>query len=130
MVKINMAEPQNDISPLLSEVNTRLRDADEKNKLIRERVLVLGKNLLDVKNSVEEELKFVREENKEIKKEIEKLKKILSLITSEIPKYVKKDEMYLIEKMLRDFQPLEFMRRKDVEELINEKLEINKKKKS
>jgi len=130
MVKINMAEPQNDISPLLSEVNTRLRDADEKNKLIRERVLMLGKNLLDVKNSVEEELKFVREENKEIKKEIEKLKKILSLITSEIPKYVKKDEMYLIEKMLRDFQPLEFMRRKDVEELINEKLEINKKKKS
>jgi hypothetical protein len=34
--------------------------------------------------------------------------------------------MVLIERMLKDFQPLEFMRKKDVEELINKKLGVRK----
>lgn len=118
-----MAESQNnDISPILSEINTRLRDTDEKNKLIRERVLMLGKNLLSTKTEIEDELKSIKEENKEIKKEIDKLKKFSSVIANEIPKFVKKEEMYLIERMLKDFQPLEFMRKKDIEELIDKKI--------
>ncbi|MDP2946812.1 MAG: hypothetical protein Q8N88_01745 [Nanoarchaeota archaeon] len=106
----------------LTEINTRLRDADERNKLIRERVLLLGKNLLSSKQEIEDELKEIRQENKEIKKELEKIKKLSLLIANEMPKFTKKEEMYLLEKMLKDFQPLEFMRKKDVEELIEEKI--------
>ena len=110
-------------APFLSEINTRLRDIEEKNKLVRERVLLLGKNLLSTKSELENEVTQISSDNREIKNEIEKLKKISFALANEISKFAKRDEMYIIEKMLKDFQPLEFMRRKDVEELIDEKFQ-------
>lgn len=106
----------------ISEINTRLRDMDERNRLIRERVLLLGKNLLESREEIGAQVKEIKEENKEIKKELEKIKKIISSLTSEYAKLAKKDEMYLIERMLKDFQPLEFARKKDVEDIINQKI--------
>ena len=59
--------------------------------------------------------------NHEIKKELDKVKKISNALLSEFNKFVKRDEILLVERMLKDFQPLEFMRKKDVEELIAKK---------
>ncbi len=107
---------------LLSDFNTRLRDIDERSRLIRERVLLLGKNLISTKQDTEDDLKTIKKENAEIKEDLAKLKKVSSSLLSEFNKFVKRDEMVLVERMLKDFQPLEFMRRKDVEELIESKL--------
>ena len=109
---------------LLADFNTRLRDIDERNRLIRERVLLLGKNLISSRQELEDELKEIKKENQEIKKDIEKIKRISNNLLSEFNKFVKRDEVVIIERMLKDFQPLEFMRKKDVEELIQNKLNI------
>jgi len=113
--------PTNQIQFLLSDFNTRLRDIDERNRLIRERVLLLGKNLISSRQDIEDELREIKKENQEIKKDIEKIKKISNSLLTEFNKFVKREEIILIERMLKDFQPLEFMRKKDVEELINSK---------
>ena len=110
---------------LLSDFNTRLRDIDERNRLIRERVLLLGKNLIESRKEIEDELIEIKKTNAELKRDIEKLKTISKNLLSETGKFVKRDEIMLIERMLKDFQPLEFMRRKDVEELIEKKLGKN-----
>ena len=111
---------------LLSDFNTRLRDLDERNKLIRERVLLLGKNLISSRQELEEGLTEVKKENQNIKEDLTKIKKISNGLLTEFNKFVKKDEMVLVERMLKDFQPLEFMRRKDVKELIEETLSKKK----
>lgn len=114
---------------LLADFNTRLRDLDERNKLIRERVLLLGKNLISSRQDIEDELKEIKEDNREIKKDLEKIKKISNSLLTEFDKFVKREEMVLIERMLKDFQPLKFMRKKDVEELIkNTKKQIKTRK--
>jgi len=107
---------------LLADFNTRLRDIDERNRLIRERVLLLGKNLISSRQELEDELKEIKKENQEIKKDIAKIKRVSNNLLSEFNKFVKRDEIVIIERMLKDFQPLEFMRKKDVEELIETKL--------
>ena len=107
---------------LLSDFNTRLRDIDERSRLIRERVLLLGKNLISSRQNVEDELKIIKKENLEIKTDLDKIKKISNSLLAEFNKFVKREEMVLVERMLKDFQPLEFMRKKDVEELIENKL--------
>ncbi|MCK5449758.1 hypothetical protein KAI32_02745 [Candidatus Pacearchaeota archaeon] len=117
-----LQEDNNQVQFLLSDFNTRLRDLDERNKLIRERVLLLGKNLISSRQELENELIEIKKENQEIKKDLDKIKKISNNILSELGKFVKKDSIILIERMLKDFQPLEFMRKKDVEELIEDKL--------
>jgi len=106
---------------LLSDFNTRLRDIDERNKLIRERVLLLGKNLISSRQDTEDKLKEIKKENQEIKKENQEIKKTTNKLISEFSKFVKREEITIIERMLKDFQPLEFMRKKDVEELIETK---------
>jgi hypothetical protein len=68
----------------------------------------------------EDELSEIKRGNREIKKDIEKIKKITDILLVEFNKFVKRDEMILVERMLKDFQPLEFMRKKDVKELIKE----------
>ncbi|RMD46181.1 hypothetical protein D6829_00185 [Candidatus Pacearchaeota archaeon] len=122
-----MVEAQKDQdSFVLSDIGTRVRDLDEKSKLVRERVLLLGKNLIDVKKDIDEEITELREAVAKLEKDVESLKKVSAQIVDEMGKYVKRGEMIVLERMLRDFQPLEFMRRKDVEELIEEKLKRNK----
>ena len=109
---------------LLADFNTRLRDIDERNRLIRERVLLLGKNLISSRQDIEDELQEIKKDNLEIKKDLEQLKKTSNSLLTEFNKFVKRDEIILVERMLKDFQPLEFMRKKDVEELIENKLKI------
>ena len=55
------------------------------------------------------------------KKDIERIKSIAENLLHESGKFVKRDEILLIERMLKDFQPLEFARIKDVEEMIGKK---------
>lgn len=121
-----MVQPQEEASSqiqfLLSDFNTRLRDAEERNQLIRERILILGKNLIESKQDTESEISELKKQTAEMKKDLEKLKTISKNIVQETEKFVKKNEILVIERMLKDFQPLEFMRKKDVEELIDEKL--------
>ncbi|MFH1521718.1 MAG: hypothetical protein ABIF18_02045 [archaeon] len=122
-----MAEQQeggDQVQFLLADFNTRLRDIDERNKLIRERVLLLGKNLISSRQDIEDELGEIKKDNQEIKKDLEKIKKISNSLLAEFNKFVKREEIILVERMLKDFQPLEFMRRKDVEELIENKLRL------
>jgi ElaB/YqjD/DUF883 family membrane-anchored ribosome-binding protein len=117
-----MAEEAITPTPNFNEFNTRLRENEERNKLLRERVLLLGKNLIEIKKESEEEIKEFKKENSELKKELEKQAKTNKAIIEQIDKFVKKDDMFVIERMLKDFQPLEFTRKKDVEEMITEKL--------
>lgn len=115
---------------LLTDFNTRLRDIDERNRLIRERVLLLGKNLISSRQDIEDELKEIKKDNQQIKKDIEEIKKVSNKLISEFNQFVKREEIVIVERMLKDFQPLEFMRKKDVEELIKTKTkkQINTKK--
>jgi hypothetical protein len=110
---------------LMSDFNTRLRDLDERNRLIRERVLLLGKNIISSRQELDNDMSEIKKENHEIKRTLEKLQHTSKLLITDINKFVKREEIGIIERMLKDFQPLEFMRRKDVEKMIEEKLANN-----
>jgi len=122
-----MAEPQNSdaqIKFLLSDFNTRLKDSDVRNGLIRERVLLLGKNLIASRQESEAEIRELKQENAQIKQELEKLKRTSNSLLTEFNKFVKREELAMVERMLKDLQPLEFMRRSDVEQLLENKINI------
>ena len=108
----------------ISDANTRIRDLEEKNHILKERVLLIGKNLILSKENQDKEIKQLKKQTTEIENKLKEIETINKNILTEINKFAKKDEMRLIERMLKDFQPLEFMRKKDVEELIQNKLKI------
>ena len=102
--------------------NTRIRDLEERNKTLKERIILLGENLLETKEEFETEIDIIKKQHVLLFKEFEVVKETIDSLLEDIRGTVKRDEMLFVERMLKDFQPLEFMRKKDVEELIAEKM--------
>ena len=115
-------QPDQQISFLLTDFNTRLRDLEERNKLIKDRTLLLGKNLISTREQFSEDIQELKKQSAHAETDIQALKRLAKSILRETEKFVHRDEILVLERMLKDFQPLEFMREKDVEELINKKL--------
>jgi len=107
---------------LFSDFNTRLRELDERNRTLRERVLLLGNNLISTREDLERELKILKKENLELKSILREIKRTSENLIIQSERFIKKEETAPIQRMLKDFKPLEFMRKKDVEELIEEKI--------
>jgi hypothetical protein len=112
-------EQQDQVSFLLSSFNTRLRELEERNKIIKERTMLLGQNFLSLKEETISELREMKKQVSKMKEELNKLKETTQSLVSESNSFVRKGEMAVIERMLKDFQPLEFVRTKDFEEFKN-----------
>lgn len=120
-------QPQdNQVNYLLSDFNTRLRDIEERNRVVKERVLLLGQNLISSRDDIDSQMEQLKKDSNQFKRDLDRIKSMVENILQETDKFAKRDELALIERMLKDFQPLEFMRMKDVEEMINQKLGIKK----
>jgi hypothetical protein len=120
--------PQNDTTYLLNDFSTRLKDIEEKSKTNKERVVLFSKNLIDFKEEAKEELRELKTTVTKTSEDVEKMKNIINALVNETGKYVKTSQMLTIERMLKDFQPLEFVRMIDLERVVNEKIKENKKK--
>ncbi len=109
-----------------SDMGIRINDLEERTNNNREKINLVSKNLIFIKEEYDEQIKKINKENAEIKKELKDLKRLIQNISHESEKWVRRDEIVLIERMLKDFQPLEFVRKKDLEEISKKKGEIIK----
>lgn len=102
---------------LLSDLGTRLRDLEERTSSLKERLLLINNNLIEVKENIEQRISQVEKQGSSLALEVKKLNSSVQSLISEINGFVRKDEIILVERMLKDFQPLEFVRKKDLEEM-------------
>ena len=90
-----------------AEVNLKLRDLEEKQRILKDRLLLIGENLVELREKT-------TKDNLEIKKNIammqEQLKKMLSFLetaSSEMTKFAKKEDLDILYKQARMFQGFE-----------------------
>lgn len=117
-----MPEQSLDITPLLSELNTKLRDLDEKQRLLKERVLLIGQNLVDGKENSEKEIANMKVDIQDIKLNMEKIKGGILRMSEELDKKARKSELELLQKQAKMFQPLEFARIEDVKNIVKKNI--------
>jgi len=106
----------------LSDINVKLRDIEEKQNLIRDRILLIGENLIEEKDDVDEELGKIKNNMTTLVKEISKIKLAIQRLVEDRANFSRKTELAILEKQFKMFQPLEFARISDVKDLINEAL--------
>lgn len=117
-----MPEPQPDYaSALLAEFNTKLRDMEEKHRLTKERTLLIGENLVEIREELGKELTDVKVQMEQAKSDILKIRETLQRILDELENRARRSELELLKKQARMFQPLELVRAEDVEKIISEK---------
>ena len=118
---------QDPVSALLSEFGARLNEIEEKQRLIKDRILLIGENLVSTKEDYLKQDSEIKKQLKQFEFEITAIKQLLKRIVSEIQNFARKAEVEILERQIKIFEPLEFARMQDVREIVKE--ELNKQKK-
>jgi predicted nucleic acid-binding Zn-ribbon protein len=113
-----MAEENTQVSgmQMIGDVNTRLKDLEEKQRMQKERLLLIGENLIDIKESVDTKILEIKKDIEDLKQNIERMTSFLESASREFSKFAKKEDLDILSKQAKMFQPLDFVRKKDLKE--------------
>ena len=118
-----MAAIQEDfITPLVSEFNSRIADIEEKQRLLKDRMILIGKNIVELREQTSKDIVELKVRLDNIERTLEKLKNGFLRMGEEMEKKARKSELEIIEKQLKMFQPLNFIRVEDLDKIIDKKL--------
>ena len=110
-------EQQGNYYELFSNASVRIRDLEEKQSILKSRLLLIGKNFLDTKEETNENIIEIKKDVERIKQDVERIKSFLESISNEITKFAKKEDLDILSKQAKMFQPLEFLRKSDLKKL-------------
>ena len=114
---LNMAEVQQNNDSFFADISMRFRDMEEKQKMLRERILLIGQNLIETKEKTSSDILEIKKEIEEIKRSMERLIGFLESASAEFSKFARKEDLELLTKQAKMFQPLDFVRKKDLKKL-------------
>ncbi len=102
--EVNYSEQQSD------EAVFKIRDLEEKQRILKDRVLLIGQNLIETKEKTSETFLEIKKELEKIKDSVEKMKMFIESISSEFPKFARKDDLNILVKQAKMFQPLKYLK--------------------
>jgi len=117
-----MDQEQDFQSSWLSEFNVKVQDLEEKHRLSKERILLIGQNLIEMREETETDLSELKKDMEILKGEIKRLKEIIQSVSDELDKTARKEELLILERQFKMFEPLTLIKaRTKQEEKIEEK---------
>jgi len=112
-----MAEIQQENESFLIDISVRFRDLEEKNKMLKDRLLLIGQNLIETREKTSLDILEIKKELELIKRNMERLVSFLETASAEFSKFARKEDLEILTKQAKMFQPLEFVRKKDLKKL-------------
>ncbi|MBW2983882.1 hypothetical protein KY361_02105 [Candidatus Woesearchaeota archaeon] len=107
----------------IAELTRRIRTMEERYNTLQTKTQLIEQNMLSYHKQAIGETKTINTDFRDIKREIEDIKdKILTLI-KELQLSAKKDEVKVLERYINLWEPVNFVTRKEVEEMLEEALE-------
>lgn len=110
-------EEQYDYSGYYADMGSRIRDLEEKQRILKDRLLLIGENLVETRGKMNEDLLGIKKDVQEIRQTIERLKSFIETASSEFSNFARKEDFEILVKQAKMFQPLEFVRKSDLEKL-------------
>jgi predicted RNA binding protein with dsRBD fold (UPF0201 family) len=103
-------------NPLI-EVNTKVRDIEEKQRILKDRLLLIGQNLIETKEENIDKLTEIKKEITELRNNLKRIQNFLESISGEFSKFARKEDVEILSKQAKMFQPLEFVTRAELKEM-------------
>ncbi|HLD37129.1 MAG TPA: hypothetical protein VJA86_00895, partial [Candidatus Nanoarchaeia archaeon] len=101
-------------------------DIEEKQRMLKDRVLLIGRNLIEMKESADDSIISLKKDVELFKQEMARLKGTISRISEEFDSFARKSEIEMLQRQIKMFEPLRYARIEDVENMIKEALEKEK----
>lgn len=89
---------------LFSDVNTRLRDMEEKQRLIQERSLLIGKSIIDEREKNFSEIQAMKKSLIQLKEDILRMKELVQRITEQLESSARKEEVLMLQRQFDLFR--------------------------
>ena len=93
-------------------INTRIRDLEEKQRILKDRVLLIGQNLIEMKEKNTEDFLEIKKDIEIIKETLERLQSFLETASAEFSRFARKEDLDILAKQVRMFQPLEKLKKR------------------
>jgi hypothetical protein len=108
-----MAEEEEYQDPYFTEINTRIRDLEEKHRILKDRTLLIGENLVDIKEKLNQDIIEIKKEMENMKQQLERVKSFLESASDEFSKFARKEDLEILSKQAKMFKPFEFVKQED-----------------
>jgi phosphoenolpyruvate-protein kinase (PTS system EI component) len=98
------------------------RDLEEGLKLMKERLLLVGQNLIESQEKNIAEITEIKRKMIELDSDLKRAKSTITVLSEELAKSARKEEVAILERQWKMFEPLEFARIEDIEKIIDKKI--------
>ena len=95
------------------EINAKIKDLEEKQRILKDRLLLIGQNLIESKEETNQKILEIKKDIGIIKQEIERTISFLETASSEFSKFARKEDLEILAKQAKMFQPLKLIRKED-----------------
>jgi len=89
---------------MFTEANIKIRDLEEKQRILKDRLLLIGNNLVDIKEKVNKDNLEIKKELEILKQTITRVKSFLESASKEFSKFAKKEDLEILSKQAKMFQ--------------------------
>ena len=118
----NVNPMQDPINGLMNELGIRINELEEKQRILKDRILLIGNNLIGTKEELEKQSLESKRHFKNIEQDIKEIKQLNERILNELGNFARKNELEILKRQMKMFEPLEFARIKDIREIVKEEL--------
>jgi hypothetical protein len=119
-------ETYNPAEAMLADIGVKLRDIEEKQNIVKDRVLLIGENLISEKEETSQLINDIKTDVVRINEDVRRLKMAIERIVDDSNNFVRKNEFEILQRQFQMFQPLELARISDVESMISKALRKQK----
>jgi hypothetical protein len=114
-----MAEQPDYSAQLFNDLNAKIRNIEERQRVMKDQLLLIGQNLVEMKERTSQKTLEIKKDVEVMKQTLERLSSFLETVSGEFSKFAKKEDLEILTKQAKMFQPLEFVRKTDLETLKN-----------
>ena len=97
--------PEQSQEPFFPEINTKLRDLEEKQRLLKDRILLLGENLVSERESMFNDLQEIKKTTLILKEEQLRMKAFLQQLSQIVNELARKEELMIVQRQLDILKP-------------------------
>ena len=88
-------------------ITNALADLDEKQRTLKNQMILIGKNLIESREKTKQEVLGLKKDVELLKQEVDRMTSFLETISGELSKFARREDLEILMKQARMFQPLE-----------------------
>ncbi len=93
-------KPQSVEEQYFIDVNTRLKDIEERQRLLKDRLLLIGKNVIEDRESMFTEIQEIKKTLHKVKEENLKIQDFFKKIADQLSESARKEEVLMLQRQL------------------------------